>query len=227
MRGRPRLGGAAVGAPAQPLGLGDLRGERLLPDGTRWGALARVRRRARVGGTHRRQQSWGRCQFLHVSVGIRWPCAQRRGGASARTRRDADPVARRERLGGRSVLGRACHRARCGRGVPRGRARRGRARCVVRAAHPASEPRRALPVVSKRGRVLARSVRLHAGVRRTPVDAHSPRARRRARSRPRPLRQLEAKVARLEKELTTAHTILEVQEVAGLLGFSLNDGKDC
>ena len=42
------------------------------------------------------------------------------------------------------------------------------------------------------------------------------------------VRQLEAKVARLEKELATAHTILEVQgKVAGLLGFSLNDGKDC
>ena len=38
----------------------------------------------------------------------------------------------------------------------------------------------------------------------------------------------EAKVARLEKELATAHTILEVQgKVAGLLGFSLNDGNDC
>ena len=42
------------------------------------------------------------------------------------------------------------------------------------------------------------------------------------------VRQLEAKVARLEKELATAHTILEVQgKVAGLLGFCLNDGKDC
>ena len=42
------------------------------------------------------------------------------------------------------------------------------------------------------------------------------------------VRQLEAKVARLEKELATAHTILEVQgKVAGLLGFSLKDGKDC
>ena len=62
------------------------------------------------------------------------------------------------------------------------------------------------------------------------------------------IRQFEAKVARLEKEPTTAHTILEVQgnaprpprpscpernsgeflrKVAGLLGFSLNDGKDC
>ena len=41
------------------------------------------------------------------------------------------------------------------------------------------------------------------------------------------LRQLEAKVARLEKELEKAHTILEVQEkVAGLLGFSLESGKD-
>ena len=42
------------------------------------------------------------------------------------------------------------------------------------------------------------------------------------------VRQLEAKVARLEKELATAHTILDVQgKVAGLLGFSLTDGKDC
>ena len=41
------------------------------------------------------------------------------------------------------------------------------------------------------------------------------------------VRELEGKVARLEKELHTAHTILDVQEVAGLLGFSLEDGKDC
>ena len=42
------------------------------------------------------------------------------------------------------------------------------------------------------------------------------------------VRQLEAKVVRLEKELATAHTILEVQgKVAGRLGFSLNAGKDC
>ena len=42
------------------------------------------------------------------------------------------------------------------------------------------------------------------------------------------VRALEAKVARLEKELRTAHTILDVQgKVAGLLGFSLKDGKDC
>jgi hypothetical protein len=35
-------------------------------------------------------------------------------------------------------------------------------------------------------------------------------------------------VARLEKELHQARTILDVQEkVAGLLGFSLEDGKDC
>ena len=40
--------------------------------------------------------------------------------------------------------------------------------------------------------------------------------------------ELEAKVARLEKELHTAHTILDVQgKVAGLLGFSLEHGKDC
>ncbi len=42
------------------------------------------------------------------------------------------------------------------------------------------------------------------------------------------VRELEAKVARLEKELHKAHTILDVQgKVAGLLGFSLKDGKDC
>ena len=42
------------------------------------------------------------------------------------------------------------------------------------------------------------------------------------------VRELEAKIARLEKDLHTAHTILDVQEkVAGLLGFSLGDGKDC
>ncbi len=42
------------------------------------------------------------------------------------------------------------------------------------------------------------------------------------------VRELEAQVARLEKELRTAHTILDVQgKVAGLLGFSLKDGKDC
>jgi len=42
------------------------------------------------------------------------------------------------------------------------------------------------------------------------------------------VRELEAKVVRLEKDLHTAHTILDVQEkVAGLLGFSLEDGKDC
>ncbi len=41
------------------------------------------------------------------------------------------------------------------------------------------------------------------------------------------VRQLEAKVERLEEELRKAHTILDVQEkVAGLLGFSLEDGKD-
>ena len=42
------------------------------------------------------------------------------------------------------------------------------------------------------------------------------------------VRELEAKVARLEKDLEKAHTILEVQgKVAGLLGFSLKDGSDC
>ena len=42
------------------------------------------------------------------------------------------------------------------------------------------------------------------------------------------VRELEAKVSRLEKELDKAHTILEVQgKVAGLLGFNLKDGSDC
>ena len=42
------------------------------------------------------------------------------------------------------------------------------------------------------------------------------------------MRELEAQVARLEKELEKANTILEVQgKVAGLLGFNLNDGSDC
>jgi transposase-like protein len=42
------------------------------------------------------------------------------------------------------------------------------------------------------------------------------------------VRELEAQVARLEKDLHTAHTILDVQKkVAGLLGFNLEDGKDC
>jgi len=41
------------------------------------------------------------------------------------------------------------------------------------------------------------------------------------------VRQLEAKVARLETELEKAHTILDVQEkAAGLLGLSLERGKD-
>ncbi len=39
---------------------------------------------------------------------------------------------------------------------------------------------------------------------------------------------LAPKVKRLERELAAAHTILDVQgKVAGLLGFSLEDGKDC
>ena len=42
------------------------------------------------------------------------------------------------------------------------------------------------------------------------------------------VRQLEAKVARLEKELSTAHTILDVQSrISGLLGLDLNNAKDC
>lgn len=42
------------------------------------------------------------------------------------------------------------------------------------------------------------------------------------------VRELEAQVARLEQELHKARTILDVQgKVAGLLGLSLNDGRDC
>jgi transposase len=42
------------------------------------------------------------------------------------------------------------------------------------------------------------------------------------------VRALEAKVVRLEKELERAHLILDVQgKVAGLLGLSLDNGKDC
>ena len=41
------------------------------------------------------------------------------------------------------------------------------------------------------------------------------------------VRELEAKVVRLEKDLHTAHTIWKSRKVAGLLGFSLKDGKDC
>ena len=42
------------------------------------------------------------------------------------------------------------------------------------------------------------------------------------------VRQLEAKVERLEKELATAHSILDVQgKISGLLGLNLNDAKDC
>ena len=42
------------------------------------------------------------------------------------------------------------------------------------------------------------------------------------------VRQLEARVARLEKELATAHTILDVQsKISGLLGLNLNNVKDC
>ena len=41
------------------------------------------------------------------------------------------------------------------------------------------------------------------------------------------VRELEAKVARLENDLHTARIVLDVQEkVAGLLGFRLEDGKD-
>ena len=42
------------------------------------------------------------------------------------------------------------------------------------------------------------------------------------------MRELEAKVNRLEKELHQAHTILDVQvKMSGLLGFNLKDGSDC
>jgi len=42
------------------------------------------------------------------------------------------------------------------------------------------------------------------------------------------VRELEAKVARLEKELHQAHTILDIQgKVSRLLGLNLEDGKSC
>jgi hypothetical protein len=42
------------------------------------------------------------------------------------------------------------------------------------------------------------------------------------------IRALEAKVARLETELDKAHLILDVQgKMAGLLGLSLDNGKNC
>ena len=42
------------------------------------------------------------------------------------------------------------------------------------------------------------------------------------------VRQLEAKVVGLEKELAAAYRILDIQEkVAALSGFCLTDGKDC
>ena len=68
--------------------------------------------------------------------------------------------------------------------------------------------------------------------RKGSLQGLSPRKRGAKPARRNPLdarvRELEATVARLEKELHTAHTILDVQgKVAGLLGFSLNNGKDC
>jgi len=42
------------------------------------------------------------------------------------------------------------------------------------------------------------------------------------------VRELEAKVARLEKDLQQAHTILDLRrKVSRLLGWNLEDGKDC
>ena len=59
----------------------------------------------------------------------------------------------------------------------------------------------------------------------------TPRKRGRKPARPNPLEkrvhQLEGEVARLERELATARTILEVQgKVSGLLGLSFGDGKN-
>ena len=75
--------------------------------------------------------------------------------------------------------------------------------------------------VSCRSSVLNKSDR-----NRVPVSAVGKPAERNPLSAK--VHELEAKVARLEKELHTAHTILDVQgKVAGLLGFSLEHGKDC
>ncbi len=52
-----------------------------------------------------------------------------------------------------------------------------------------------------------------------------PRARNPLQPR---VEELESKIVRLERELHQARTIMDVQEkVAGLLGFNLDDGKDC
>ncbi len=63
-------------------------------------------------------------------------------------------------------------------------------------------------------------------------EAPAPKKRGAKPAEPNPpgpkVRQLEAKVARLEKELATAHTIIDMQgKVAGLPGLNLNDGKNC
>ncbi len=68
--------------------------------------------------------------------------------------------------------------------------------------------------------------------RRGALSGLKPKKRGRKPTETNPLtpkvRKLEAKVKRLERELAAAHTILDVQgKVAGLLGFSFEDGKDC
>ena len=63
------------------------------------------------------------------------------------------------------------------------------------------------------------------------LDALSPKKRGRKAEERNPLdkrvRQLEAELARTQEELRRANLILDMQgKVAGLLGFSLKDGKD-
>ena len=85
---------------------------------------------------------------------------------------------------------------------------------------------------ASRGLVQLAFVRLAQGAPQRFAQGPDTEKTRRQAGRPNPLsgkvRQLEAKVTRLEKELATAHTIIDVQgKVAGLLGLNLNDGKNC
>ena len=59
------------------------------------------------------------------------------------------------------------------------------------------------------------------------AEAAGPRKPARRNSLQKRVDELEAEVARLEKQLATAETILEVQgKVAGLLGLSFDSGKN-
>ncbi len=71
-----------------------------------------------------------------------------------------------------------------------------------------------------------RKARRHAALRGLASKKRGAKPKARNPLEPK-VRQLEAQGVRLEEELRKAHTILDVQEkVAGLLGFSLESGKD-